>query len=343
MKSLKRYNMKSLKYSLLSTALLVPMIIAGAQTASAAVSGVCSNCHTMHYSQGNTQLGTWGGSGPYSSLLTNDCLGCHTTTGTDPLVDSYPFVSTTNGTDLDDDNCLAGGYFAKTESSTASNAGNSHTMTSTNPPAGYNGSFYTGGTNGFSCAGTNGCHGNHTDLDDMDAIAGEHHTSGGYRMLYVDTAGNNAVAGVAAADYEEALIANTTYPGGGALAHNVYSADASGDHTISEFCALCHGDFHGDAGTLSSGSWIRHPSDVVIPVGWNIGVEANTLTDSDNKRNPVGWAGATEGTGDRRVTCLSCHRAHGTANADLLRWAYSTQVAGGGNDYGCLGCHDKQM
>lgn len=334
--------MKSLKYSLLSTAFLAPMIIAGAQTTSAAVSGVCANCHTMHYSQENTQLETWGTAGPYSSLLTNDCLGCHSTAGTDPLVAAYPFVSTTNATEFTDDNCLAGGYFATTESDTASNAGNSHTMNSTNPPAGYTGTWYTGTTNGFSCAGTNGCHGNHTDLNDMDAITGEHHTSDGYRMLYVDEAAINAVAGVASADYEKALIANTAYPGAGTEAHNVYSADAAGDNTISEFCASCHGNFHGAAGTISDSSWIRHPTDIVIPAEWNIGNEANTLTDSDNKRNPVGWAGAAEGTGDRRVTCLSCHRAHGTDNDDLLRWAYSTQDAGSTTDYGCLGCHDAQ-
>ncbi|MCK5231773.1 MAG: hypothetical protein KAR13_15995 [Desulfobulbaceae bacterium] len=338
MKSLKRYKIKSLKYGLLSTALLVTMIMSAPQSASAAVSGQCANCHTMHYSQGATQLGTWGGSGPYSSLLTNDCLGCHTTTGADPLVNNYPFVS---GSGFNDDNCLAGGYFT---GGGGNNDDNSHTMGSNNLPAGYSGTWYTGVANGFSCAGTNGCHGNHTNLDDMDAISGEHHTgSGAYRMLYVDTAGSNPVAGVPADDYEEALVKNTTYPGSGAIAHNVYSADASSDNTISEFCALCHPNFHGTAGTEIAGSWIRHPTDVVIPSSWDIGSEANTLTDSDNKRNPVGWAGADEGTGERRATCISCHRAHGTANNDLLRWEYSTQVAGGGNNYGCLGCHDKQM
>ena len=40
--------------------------------AMAKVSGVCSDCHTMHYSQG----GSLSGGGPYESLLINNCIGC---------------------------------------------------------------------------------------------------------------------------------------------------------------------------------------------------------------------------------------------------------------------------
>ncbi|MBN2373194.1 hypothetical protein JXL19_05355 [bacterium] len=46
----------------------------------AKVIGVCSNCHTMHYSQNGTQEPEWGDEGPYGYLLTKDCLGCHTAT-----------------------------------------------------------------------------------------------------------------------------------------------------------------------------------------------------------------------------------------------------------------------
>ena len=43
----------------------------------AKVSGACSNCHTMHYSQNGTVPSGWGQSGPYQALLVNDCVGCH--------------------------------------------------------------------------------------------------------------------------------------------------------------------------------------------------------------------------------------------------------------------------
>ena len=326
-------------------------LFAFAGTAQAAVSGQCSDCHTMHNSQGGGDFPGVGPEAPYSSLLVNDCLGCHTTTSADPLSDDagYPYVA---GSGFSDDNCLAGGFFTTTNFlQTDNNSNNEHSMGTTALPAGYNATWYTGDTDGFGCAGSNGCHGNHVDENDMDAIAGGHHnTDSAYRILYVDTealGGSSAltvsaVDGVPTADYEEALIANTSYGTAAApLDHNVYSADAVADNTISELCAVCHGNFHG-AGATSNSTWIRHPTDVVIPGDWIIGDETNTLTDSDNKRNPVGWDGAVEDTGERKATCISCHRAHGTANADLLRWAYSTQDAGSGVDYGCLGCHDKQ-
>lgn len=43
----------------------------------AKVTGQCSSCHTMHYSQGGAQPSDGGAGGPYEYLLTNDCLGCH--------------------------------------------------------------------------------------------------------------------------------------------------------------------------------------------------------------------------------------------------------------------------
>jgi len=348
-------------------------LFAFAGSAQAAVSGQCSDCHTMHNSQGGGDFPGVGPDAPYSSLLVNDCLGCHTTDANDPFPDpggattdaGYPYVA---GGSFSDNNCLAGGFFTTTDFlQTDNNSNNEHSMGTTALPAGYNATpdWYTGDTNGFSCAGSNGCHGNHVDLNDMDAIAGGHHnTNSAYRILYVETDTktgsaftDSAVDGVPTADYEEALIVNTTY---GTVstgrAHNVYSANAVADNTISELCAICHGNFHGYNGTpnadknkttddgLATGAWIRHPTDVVIPDDWIIGDETDyhPLTDSDNKGNPVGWDGAVEDTGERKATCISCHRAHGTANADLLRWAYSTQDAGSGVDYGCLGCHDKQ-
>jgi predicted CXXCH cytochrome family protein len=46
------------------------------------------------------------------------------------------------------------------------------------------------------------------------------------------------------------------------------------------------------------------------------------------------------GADDAIVTCISCHRAHGTPYDDLLRWDYATCVSAGGNDEcGCFACH----
>ena len=46
---------------------------------------------------------------------------------------------------------------------------------------------------------------------------------------------------------------------------------------------------------------------------------------------------------DAIVTCVSCHRAHGSANDDLLRWDYADMDAGtttvGVVGSGCFKCH----
>ncbi|MBW1796078.1 MAG: hypothetical protein JRJ38_16920 [Deltaproteobacteria bacterium] len=311
-------------------------------SASAAVQGICSNCHTMHYSQGGTSMHTgWGTGGPYTTLLLNDCLGCHTTTGSDPLVGAYPYVKLGSG--ATNDNCLAGGFFRTAGPQTGDNNSNeNHDIGATAAPAGFDGAettWYTGTTNGLGCAGTNGCHGNQSDLDDMAAISGGHHSPSAYRMLYVGSAGVTG-SGVGTNDYEEALISSpstTAY-------YNVYSADVSGDTTISELCAKCHGDFHNESGSTTdcgtAGAWIRHPTDNLIPTSWAI---SSNVGPDDLKWNPPGYAGATVTAGAERVTCISCHRAHGTAENDLLRFNYGTQLAGQtSSTVGCLGCHDRQ-
>ncbi len=53
-----------------------------ANTARAAVRGVCSNCHTMH----NSQDGSLIQPSPDSHLLTEDCVGCHSSSGSETIV-----------------------------------------------------------------------------------------------------------------------------------------------------------------------------------------------------------------------------------------------------------------
>lgn len=337
--------MKGKKLLLCSLVMVICLLLWGGGTGYAKVTGVCSECHTMHNSQGGNPMRTSGPaplSTPLSALLLNDCLGCHTTTGTDPFVGGYPFVQLASG--ATDDNCLAGGFFP-TAMGAGDNIDNHHGIGNLNDPAGKEtGSFYTQGATGLGCAGINGCHGNETDLDDMTAISGGHHNPSAYRILYVD---GDPVICYGAVDYEELIIKTpTTTPittVGSTQNVNLYSAGTVGvsEATISELCAKCHGDFHGTDDVGSSGAWIRHPSDVALPTGWTMG-GVYAFDGDDAKNNPFGYDNAVYTANPTQVTCLSCHRAHGTANNDLLRWAYSTQSAGGGHDYGCLGCHNKQ-
>ncbi|MBW2570537.1 MAG: hypothetical protein JRE47_14535, partial [Deltaproteobacteria bacterium] len=179
------------KKLLWSLVMVISLLLCGGGIGYAAVSGACSECHTMHNSQGGEPMGL---ADPQSALLLNDCLGCHTTTGSEPLVDGYPYVQIASGAGSDG-NCLAGGFFSITMGM-GNNDDNHHGIGNTNDPAGYSdveNAWYTGGSSGNSdglgCAGSNGCHGNETDLDDMAAIKGGHHDPSAYRILYVGTDG----------------------------------------------------------------------------------------------------------------------------------------------------------
>jgi hypothetical protein len=338
------------------------MIALFSSPASAAVSGPCSNCHTMHNSQ-SPWPDQWGlqDEGPRGALVADTCLGCHTTDGSDPFDENkYPYVKSSLLDGFDDDNCIAGGFFPHNDDDGLDNEGRAHSMGSTETPPGYNAGdggpqsdWYMGVKRGLACAGDSGCHGKHDIENPMGAIKGGHHAPEAdvYRILYIDYQG---VRSVGADDYEEELIKNVTpgTTGTSTYDHNVYSADADAEETISELCANCHGDFHGDDDTSvnddGKSPFKRHPSDVSLPDDWELGTVAlvsDNYDDRDRKYNPLGFPDADEG-GDPRATCLSCHRAHGTENLDILRFDYDKQLAGQEEasqvKYGCLGCHNEQ-
>ena len=140
----------------------------------------------------------------------------------------------------------------------------------------------------------------------------------------------------------------------GGINHNEYLGvpEAKTDYTgltnksMTAFCSGCHGNFHIEQD--SSGNWIRHPSDAVIPN--TEGSEYASMSTLYNPDTPVArpsgfnWAGntpsSTVAAGTDMVMCLSCHRAHASKYDDLLRWNYGTMIAGeGSNTNGCFVCH----
>jgi hypothetical protein len=123
----------------------------------------------------------------------------------------------------------------------------------------------------------------------------------------------------------------------------VYSPNGS----ISVFCGTCHGQFH-DKSEMGGGSspFKRHPTDVILP---NSGEYSAYTTYSIEA--PVARAGTvpdssdstvTPGTNNAIVMCLSCHAAHATPYADILKWDYTAMVAGGGGSGGCFTCHTQK-
>ena len=332
----------------------------------AQVSGVCSNCHTMHNSQngaghdfekdGVTPLSDT----PSRALTKGGCVGCHTGTN-DGTAGSIPYVM--SATAVDGTNTLAGGNFRwmaagdDTVGHNVQGLGNDVDGDLGNTPPGNGGAALPGP---LTCAGTAGCHGDESSIDQFAAMSGAHHgddstvdggsLAGSYRFL-------NGIYGLEDADWEYT---------NGSGDHNQYYGvartvdDGTEDdvHTISALCAQCHGAFHtGDSeinydGDMTSSPWVRHPTDfdlfdiadkgnkeyqfyttysVEAPVATSAltGTEVTTLVDANVQ---------TDGNGI--VVCVSCHRAHGSENADLLRWDYAGMDANGGsNTTGCFTCH----
>ena len=163
-------------------------------------------------------------------------------------------------------------------------------------------------------------------------------------------------------------------------AHNVYMANGasvsgafvgapsgvnnSANHSLSGFCAGCHGVFHEDQKD-SGNVWIRHPVDVLVSSLVNDGHEAESFFYNGpngygaNKydpavpvaydiANPYGDFVSSYSTVDAthgQVTCVSCHRTHASPYPSMLRFNYNMMIAGNGTTAGgngCFACHTEK-
>lgn len=335
----------------------------------AAVSGACSNCHTMHNSQNGSSVTTSGDA--VKNLLSSDCIGCHSSTDSSTIINlggsMVPIVFNAGGYPLQP---LAGGnfyYVAKTgaamdsyghnvwglsdQDATLSKApGNTQTC-------GGGGGTATGchfslavdpalNTTAFA-TGKNGCEGCHLKLKHhgADIVAGQPETaeSGWFRGLGGHFGGSFAfgVPGIESSDWEQSpSTAN----------HNIYSARSddydrflldSTTPTITAYCVGCHQTIHQHTAEMddTSSAWIRHPADRLLPETGEYA--AYNPVSNYNATVPVGWTDINAPTRDSAaVICLSCHRAHGSEYPDMLRWDYNDMIAGGGaSGEGCFVCH----
>ncbi|RLB81299.1 MAG: hypothetical protein DRH17_09585 [Deltaproteobacteria bacterium] len=337
--------------------LILSLILFLPGNSSAKVTGVCSNCHTMHYSQNGTQLSSWGSDGPYQNLTTSNCVGCHSAADGATWQDAVtgaPIVYNASAPSYNTQKGLAAGNFYYV----AQDQTKGHNVTDI-PGVSQDSNFTsTPGGTGSTCSACHGggnmvltkcvfCHDakDAHHADDSATVVGE--SGGYYRFLsftyyhpssFQEGLGFYGCEGIEDSDWEKTVTSTD---------HNEYAgAPASGNsHSISKYCACCHEGFHGTANTQSGSSWIRHPSDHVLP---NSGEYASYTTYSPEApiaRDPTVLAGMTGPSqtvtpGSDQVSCLSCHRAHGSPKPDMLRWDYSGMIAGSGeNTGGCFVCH----
>lgn len=362
---------KNLNKATMLAALAGAALVCLPAVASAVVSGQCSNCHTMHASQGGTTTT------PQGVLLTGGCTGCHgggtAATLTDGITGA-PLVISSQARTMSDaagTGMLPGGFFltaagggTERKMHSVTNAGLAAQTVFATPP-GYNAADHASNpatwdpkpaVDGFNCAGTYGCHGNRGQTDPGMAVRGKHHdaTAMGFRML-------NGIGGKRSTSY---TITKNIY----AADHNNAGGVGGSTWTLSYLCSQCHGVFHGNGAggdTMNAGNaWIRHPSDfklnaatgtgdayatytaaalhAEVPVGFDkVGAVANnTPTSGDDST----WS-ANSATNAPMVMCTSCHYAHGGSFDSILRWQYSTMVAGNGGGAtgtGCFRCHTNK-
>ena len=329
----------------------------------AEVTGNCVNCHTMHNSQGDSDMATYGGtSGENSCLTRGDCIGCHAynTSGTLNVVNLIPQIWHNGAEDL------AAGNFKYISTDTDANDNKGHNVfaidqegdASMFPSPGDQhdtGITQTGDT-ALTCAGKYGCHGDPDVADETTSMKGAHHADDStidglspgtsYRFLKgVLGLENPATAwqNVNKDDHNE-------YKGAANQGTSSRASPANG--TISGFCAECHGFYHGSLGTETGGAaspWLRHPTDFVLPSiiskeyqYYNGGAGGTAAADysmlAPLARPDLATITSTSeiNPGTDIIMCLSCHGAHATKYYKLMRWDNQNNMSG------CVICHTSK-
>ncbi len=263
---------------------------------------VCSDCHTMHNSSGGQPMRYDNDPAPAPHLLRHAttvslCLFCH------------------DGSSLDAPDVVApvtyvaetpGGFFPPTigqESGTAHDLGLPSPVT---PPGGSTAMTLTCST----------CH--------------DPHGSANYRNLRTDPAATGSASISVTA--KQSVLPDGTNPANVYVPSNVLYKTG-----MSDWCGACHGQFHGrSSGQEGTGSpWLRHPQDQTI---WgaphaSYGFWSGTLVNRVPVQNPNDDVIPSN---DDQVFCLSCHKAHGSANRAALFFADGSTLGST-----CQQCHDK--
>ncbi|MGV1100606.1 cytochrome c3 family protein [Thiovibrio sp. JS02] len=264
---------------LLLTGFITPaVILTFAAPGTARISGICSNCHTMHNSQDGATMALGGVSTAVNEyLLRGSCAGCHAQGSNQKILNMADSqVPQVYHTDASGD--LAAGNYAYILGGKGDTPADSHGHNVIDlgnkddvlyePPGGIHAFFHDDGGNvnsdNLTCAGTNGCHGVRYSISGptgLQALGGAHHNNVDGRCDSATTVGNSYrfLRGVKGYENQVDKWQNTS-----AASHNEYYGTSAPlelscstrhcheqpdsvsppSNTISGFCGTCHGNFH---------------------------------------------------------------------------------------------------
>jgi cytochrome c553 len=306
----------------------------------AAATNLCTDCHTMHFSQthnwdGTTPVsttpaadGNWlSTTGPNHYLLKAPanqlCLSCHDgQTFAPDVVGINTNPSPTQG--------RSGGALNDVAGAAPYETWKGHTLDSTEVPPGYDPSkiglsptFYTP-ANGLECINCHLQHGNVIAYRNLGPRSGP----GGYIDYTISTTNDPTkdvwinMAGPYTANTGNALTFNPFYSTGN-IFYNRNDATVGVTKTSNQmdtFCAACHGNFHGGPADSSIGGvgtpaeeFIRHPTSQVSigALGGGHSQLARFVAATSKVKvyttDYVGYTNTSPG-------CVSCHKAHGNQN-----------------------------
>jgi len=342
-----------------AVALLVPMAaLAGDYHRNATL--VCSDCHTMHFSQQHGYMGAdstlgygsefpegftpLGGAGPHPYLLRNEvndlCLTCH---------EGQTFAPDVLGANTNSYVRMAGGLNHVGDGPVVELTG--HTLGSTDPAPGSNPAWSS--TVGLECANCHFPHGgaNYRNLagnpGNYSALGRSYavitYGTGGVNDLTKDVWEHDATLNQLATHY---AWSNTDY-NEPAATPALYAGSA-----YAFYCKGCHSDFHGAQGGTEVGGtggeeWLRHPN-AVANIG-AIGGGHSSYTVYSGRTNHVktmSASGVWPAT-DNTPSCFSCHKSHGNENSFGLIYMSGTGVIDEEGDNGttvkemCKQCHTQ--
>lgn len=340
-----------------------------------AVKGLCSDCHTMHNSQQGTAVAfTRNATGqqiltqmPFNKLLKTDCVGCHSDQGSETIVVKgvtrtpivFNQVEPIYPPDGSSSSTLAGGNFYWAAQGGDQNGHNIHGISVQDARLGGDllapGGAVATANECASChrslatalTGCNGCHVPFHHATGSNEVTGQE--EGWYRFLgavmqrgeeFAPTA--DGVVGIEDPDWEQnpSTSKHNTYQGTTAPYTGFLET-----RTINQKCAGCHGDFH--SATVANSVWIRHPVDMIIPASGEFSAFTayNPLVPVARQNVIAADANFTDiKHGSDVVSCISCHRAHGSPYPAMLRWAYRAwpgddPYTGSPAMNGCAVCH----